>query len=285
MKYLLLFCLLPFAVSALSPEELPDSIFISAGKTVLRLDKTKRWHINCINYANRRMCLDSPGAHYGTVFSYPDAPGFCGSGHTETGYVEEVQSFAIWQDGREISAEELKRAPVMGRKIQMEKRSVIRDFSIVYRFTLFENILEEKVEVTAHKDVKLNLAYHFMHPWRNDFDEMIAVDANGNETGYTFKGDGSFAIRGKAHPLVAWYDRSSGYGAVTLMLPGKNQKAPARLVWDRNIYRKDYFADYNGSIFPKGITAVYHIKTGFFRSNQANWKKTAKTLLKLSPEI
>ena len=283
-KFFMLCCLFLPAAFALTPDQLPDSISIAAGDTVLRLDKGKRWYINRIDYTNRKMCLDSPGAHYGTVFAYADVNGFCGSGHIETGHVEEVQSISIVQDGREITAEDLKNGPVMGRRIEFEKRATVRDFSIVYRFTLYRNILDESIAVTADKDVKLKLCYHFMHPWRVDFDEMIAVAEDGSEMSYTFKGDGNFAMKGRARPFAAWYDRESGRGAATLLLPGENRKAMSRLVWDRNIYRKDYFADYFDSVFPKGTTATYHIRTGFFRSSKENWKQKAKALpLKKEP--
>ena len=79
----------------------------------------------------------------------------------------------------------------MGRKIQLEKHSIVRDFSIVYRFTLWNDILDESIEVTAAKDVNLKISYHFMHPWRKEFDEMIAIDTNDQELHYVFKSDGS----------------------------------------------------------------------------------------------
>ncbi len=278
MKGLLLLCLLPLAAFALTPEQLPDSIPIAAGKTVLRLDKAKRWNINRIDYANHKMCLDSPGAHYGTVFSYADKEGFCGSGHVETGHAEEVRSITILQDGREVTAEELRNGPVMGRKIEFAKFAQMRDFSILYRFTLCNDVLEESVEVTADKDVRLHLMYHFMHPWRVEFTEMLALDANGKEVAYVFKGDGAFALKGKACPLVAWFDARGGRGVATRFLAGVNHHGVARMVWDRGIYRKDYFVDYRDCTFPKGTTAAYRVQTGFFQGKPETWKETVRRM-------
>lgn len=281
MKKLSLLCiisLLPIMAFALTPDQLPDSISITTGVITLRLDKAKRWHINAINHSNQKMCLDSPGAHYGTVFFYKDTDGFCGSGHVETGHVEQVQSVTILQDGKEITADELKQGPIMGRTIRFEKHSMIRDFNVFYRFLLTRDMLDEFIEITANQDVNLRLCYHFMHPWRVEFDEMLAIDDQGNETAYTFKGDGAFALKGKARPFVAWYDRQSKKGVVTILLPGECHKDMTRMVWDRNIYRKDYFADYLDSVFPKGTMATYHIRTGFFTSQPETWKETAKNL-------
>jgi hypothetical protein len=270
---------LPLLAFALAPEELPESISIAAGKTVLRLDKAKRWYINRIDYKNRNIGLDSPGAHYGTVFYYAETKGFCGSGHAETGFVEEVKDITILQDGQEITADELKNGPVMGRKIQLEKHSIVRDFSIVYRFTLWNDILDESIEVTAAKDVNLKISYHFMHPWRKEFDEMIAIDTNDQELHYVFKSDGKFPLHSKNHPIAAWYDRESETGVVTVLLPnGKNQKNISRTVWDRDVYRKDYLVDYSNSVFPGGTTASYDVRTVFFNSPVSEWKQKATSL-------
>lgn len=280
-KLLTVFSILLFscAVHAIPiAESLPSSISIRCGKLSVRLDKIKRWNMNRVEYNRTLMGIDSPGAHYGTVFYYAGEKGFIGSGHVETGKAEQIQGFEIISDGRKVAYNDMNKI-IIGKIIQINRISKLRDFNLRHTLWLKDDTIEEIVRVTADKDVSLQSSYHFMHPWSPRFDVVMGINEQDKTYIRRFTGDGKFIIRENL-PAVAWYDCDSGYGIVTVRLNGKNQCNPTRYVWDRKIYRKDYFVDYSNQIFTSQMEAVYHIKTAFFyEKTHEKWEKSAWKLV------
>ena len=209
--------------------ELPQSVTLESGTLKVRLDSRKYCFMNRIEWKNRLVCIDHPGAHYGTVFNIAGTQGFVGSGHTETGYKEEVQSLKILIDGK--SVDYLKENTFKGRDIRVNKISKVRDFLVTYELTLANDQIYERVEVTSSADVKLNMMYHFMHPWSTAFTDLYYRRANGTEKTFEFKTDNNFPLYEDA-PVAAWYNRNTGEGVVTLVFPGKGQKQRVRYIWD-----------------------------------------------------
>lgn len=259
-------------------DELPASITVHSDKISVRLDKAKRWHMNRIEYNRILMGVDNAGSHYGSVFFYAGEKGFVGSGHVETGYAEEVKEFEIVCDNRNIPIADMAK-PIAGKNIKIMKVSELRDFKLYYTLIIADNTMEEIVRVTAGKDVRLQCSYHFMHPWSTRFDEVMGVTREDQEYVRKFTGSGKFIIRENI-PAAVFYDRDSGYGVVTVHLPGKNQHNPNRYIWDRNIYRKDYFVDYSNQVFFAETESVYHAKTLFFKNGKSEkWSECAWKLI------
>ena len=260
----------------LAAVELPRTVTLESGTLKVRLDSRKFCFMNRIEWKGELICVDNPGSHYGTVFNIAGARGFVGSGHTETGYKEEVQSLKILIDGKPVDY--LKENTFRGQKIRLNKISKMRDFLVSYELTLANDQIHERVEVTSSADVKLNKMYHFMHPWSTAFTDLYYRRANGAEVFFEFKTDNKFPLREDA-PVAAWYNRKDGRGVVTLVFPGEGQKRRIRYVWDTKRYRKDYIVDFVNSTFPKGHKAVYSVKTAFFQQpDSSRWVNDARTL-------
>ena len=119
-----------------------------------------------------------------------------------------------------------------------------------------------------------------MHPWSTRFDKFHAVKSNGEKIDITFKSDGSFPNR-EFVPGAAWYDTKSGLCVATFIKKVKGGKSPARFLWDRTSYRKDYLCDYAHSTFPSGNVVVYEAVTGFLQqTDTGKWINDAEALLK-----
>lgn len=255
---------------------LPQSVTLESGNLKVRLDSRKFCFMNRIEWNNKIFCVDNSGSHYGTVFNIVGAKGFVGSGHIETGHKEQVESLTIMVDGKPVDY--LKADAFKGEKIQVVKISQMRDFLVKYELTLADNQIAERSEITSNSDVELNKMYHFMHPWSTAFTDLFYRKANGGEETFEFRTDDKFPLREDA-PTVAWYNRKTGDGVVTVVFPGEGQKNRIRLVWDTKRYRKDYIVDFRNSTFPKGHKAVYAVKTAFFSQPDAEkWIADAKAI-------
>ena len=129
---------LPLLIAA---QEIPSSITVTCGKTVLRLDAAKRWNINSIQVDGEQLAIDHPGAHYGMTYMPAGAKGFIGSGHTETGKVETVKNIRFFIDGKTAVPQVQMSAK---NSFYMEKVSEIGDFEVTYSFNLTGGILFER---------------------------------------------------------------------------------------------------------------------------------------------
>jgi len=254
--------------------ELPQSIEMESGKLKVRLDGKKKWNLNKIEWNGRLFGIDNPGAHYGMAYQPQGSKFFIGSGHDESGSGEEVISVKIFVNDKEVTPSE----KIVGETIRMEKVSKITAFTVKYSFSLENNILSEKTEITSETPVKVNFLYCFMHPWSVRFTKFYALRGDGAKMELTFCSDGSFPNRDFV-PAAAWYDPASGLGLATVINPDPGSTKAQRFIWDRGEYRKDYLCDFSHSTFPAGHVAVYTARTGFFQeADSVKWTAEADSL-------
>lgn len=249
---------------------LPAAITLNNDKIELKLDSLKFWNINRIdtidNGKKQNFGIETPNAHYGMVYRELGSPFFIGSGHCESGKSEQVTFLRIFADGKEIKPE---KETIHGEKIRVEKISNIGSFSVQYSFELNENRLDEECTIRSRETVKCHCIYFFMHPWSTRFKEMHALEPNGNLTNLKFKTDEGFPTgKDTFYQSITMYDPDSGDALLTDIehIEGASV-APKRFVWDRQVYRKDYPADYLQMVFPAEHKAVYHAGTLFFPNN------------------
>lgn len=251
----------------------PKSVVLEAGNLKVRLDSRKFWNINRVEWQGQLVGVDQSGAHYGVAYQPGGSKFFIGSGHNESGQSEKVTSIRFFiDDGQEMPVDSpIIRAAVVG----MEKVSEIGGFKVRYKFYIDHNILHERVEITAEKDVPVNFLYPFMHPWSTRFSEYLGIGEEGIKLNIRFKSDNAFPNR-RYLACGAWYDEKSGCGVATVMAPESGERALRRFLWDRSNYRKDYLCDYSHAVFPAGHTAVYTSHTAFFKQeNKAKWQEDA----------
>jgi hypothetical protein len=268
-----------FATIAIASFALPPkSITLESGKVRVRLDSLKRWNINKIEWQNRLFGIDNPGAHYGIAYQPQGSQYFIGSGHDESGVGEKFISLKIKVDNKEVTP--VDNVVIKGKKIEVEKISQITDLNVKYYFCIENDILDEKVEMTASKNVKIKFLYFFMHPWSTRFDKFHALFDNGKTIDITFNSKGSFPNR-EFVPSAAWHDSKSGLGVATVIKNVKGKKNPMRFLWDRSNYRKDYICDYAHSTFTTNIQVIYKSRTGFFmQQDNKKWVNDAQSLFK-----
>ena len=279
-KTLLFLCSLVMLSASAVP---PESITLESGCIRIRLDAKKRWNINRIEWKNRLLGVDTPGAHYGIVYKPLGGKFPIGTGHDESGVGEELISLKIFADGKEVTPKD--KLIIGGKKIRIEKVSRIADFSARSTTVIENDIMRERAQVSAEKDVKVDHIYFIMHPWSTRFDKFHAVFANGKKLDVTFKSDNSFPSR-KFAPSSAWYEAKTGLGAVTFIRNIEGRKSPMRFLWDRKSYRKDYLCDYYRSTFPAGKKVIYEAVTGFFQQPDAEkWIAEAESMMENLSQI
>ena len=274
MKSYLLFFLLPVLLFAEGVEGIPKSIYLSSGNIKLRLEASKRWNINRIERNGELLSVDNPSAHYGMTYSPEGSKFFIGSGHTESGEGEVVESLKIWIDGKETPAAE----KMSGNVIAMEKVSKILAFTVKYSFRLENNRLYERTEVTALRDENVKVLYCFMHPWATRFSQCHGMHADGRKVDYSLTASEKMPCM-VFLPAAAFFDEKSGIIAATFLKLESGTANARRLIWDRKVYRKDYLNDFYHKPFPAGHTAVYSAVTGFADASAANWISEAEKLM------
>ena len=118
-------------------EMLYKAIILKSGNILLRLDGSKFWNINRIQYDDNLLSVDNPSAHYGMTYNPAGSKFFIGSGHKESGEGEVVKSLIIKVDNKKIDISR----QISGKKITVEKISQIKELLVKYSFVLEENIL------------------------------------------------------------------------------------------------------------------------------------------------
>lgn len=255
----------------------PQSVVMESGNLKVRLDGRKFWNINRIEWAGELVGVDQTGAHYGTAYQPEGSKFFIGSGHDESGESEKVTSIRFFIDDEHET--DVKKTLISAAVVGMEKESLIGDFKIKYKFFIDHNILHERIEITADKDVAVNYLYPLMHPWSTRFTEYLGLGENGEKLNIKFKSDNSFPNR-RYFTCGAWYDEKNGYAVATLMSAESGEKSLRRFLWDRPNYRKDYLCDYSHAVFPSGHTAIYTSHTAFFRQeDKSKWQQDAVDIL------
>ena len=255
----------------------PQSVVMESGNLKVRLDSRKVWNINRVEWEGELVGVDQIGAHYGTAYQIEGGKFFIGSGHDESGKKEKMTSirFFIDDDHEVPCSKSMISAAVVG----MEKESEIGDFKVKYKFFIDNNILHERVEITAVKDVAVNYLYPLMHPWSTRFSEYMGLGEGGVKLNVKFKSDNTFPNR-RYLEFGAFYDEKSGCGVAALKSAESGEKSLRRFLWDRSNYRKDYLCDYSHAVFPAGHTAVYTSHTAFFReTDKTKWQQQTVEIL------
>ena len=254
---------------------LPDSIVMESGSVKVRLDARKRWNINRIEWKGQLVCIDTKTAHYGMTCRPAGSPHFIGSGHAESGKGEEVSSVRIFADGVEVTPGNEK---IVGKTVGMEKISKIHEFLVKYSFEIKDDVLSERTEIFAEKDVPLRQLYCFMHPWSTRFTDFHMAGSDGKKEDGTFLSDEKHRCS-RFVPAISWYDRKAGIIVSTVVEEPSFSKNLQRLLWDRRWYRKDYICLVSNGVFTGRAKAVCRVKTGFRRQKDAaEWTADADDL-------
>lgn len=241
--------------------EFPQSIAIKCGNVDLRLDGAKRWNINSVKINGEVFGIDNPGSHYGMTYMPLNAGGFVGSGHTETGEAEIVKSMTFTVDGKIVPVTNKIAAK---KSFHMEKISIIKDFDVIYSFSLENNILFERIRITAKNDIKTQVVYCFMHPWSPKFTEFYVLMPNGSTRTATLVSNEKFPIS-QFHPKMALFNPSTG-SAIATTITRERGTSGSRLMWDRKIYHKDYMVLAGRSTIAAGHVMELSAKTVFFKT-------------------
>jgi len=249
----------------------PNSIPISCGILKVRLDSAKFWNINGIKYNDLPVSVDLSGAHWGTVFQFPEI-GFIGSGHTEN-ESEKVIDIKIFADGKYIPPENVPEL-IKCSEFKMIKRSRVRDINFKYSLGIRNNQILESCELTADKESSLNLMYNFMHPWSEKMtDYYIQIKNNESQQG-EFKTDDKFPYEGK-FVWISLYNRNNQSGVVSKFTGGDDV---VLFLWDRKQYKKTYLCSFLKKTMSAGHSVNYNFSTAFFESPSEDWIKMAKNI-------
>lgn len=256
-------------------KDIPKSITLESGKVKVRLDSRKFWNINRIEWQNELLSVDNPSAHYGMTFNPGGSNFFIGSGHNESGETEIVESLQILIDGKET----VPAAKMTGKKIEMEKVSRIKAFTVKYSLRLENDTIFERTELAAKEDIKVRSLYCFMHPWSTRFTLFHGIGKDGKKVDFSLNSSEKFPNR-RFMPSASFYDPASGIIAATVLKAESGSKRPGRLIWDRRFYRKDYLNDFQNQTFPAGHKAVYSAVTGFAGcKDKDQWIAAAEKLI------
>ena len=251
------------AVMAADVASVPASITVSCGDVTLRLDKAKRWNINSVKLKNEQLGLDTPGAHYGMTHMVRGSKGFIGSGHIETGIVEEVKSIRFFVDSTETEPAGNMRAK---QNFYMEKVSVIGNFEATYSFSLENNIIVENIKLVCLDKVQLGIVYCFMHPWVTAFKKYYGISPDGEKVSFDMVPDGTFPNQ-KFMPKIAMLNPVTGTALATEITFVRGKPASAkRLMWTRPVYNKDYIVAAASTSLAKDSIIEITAKTVFFKS-------------------
>ena len=272
MKKWSLLSVLLFAVAVSAAVDLPKSIAIKVGDVDLRLDAAKRWCINSIKVKGNVFGIDNPGSHYGMVYFGQGAKGFIGSGHTETGAGEVVESVTFIIDGKECPPAEKMTA---AKEFVMSKVSTIGDLSVTYTFSLKDRTLFERTSITAKKDVPVKVAYCFMHPWSPKFTTFCGLRPSGEMFSLTLVSNEKFPSQGFL-PKIAMFNPETGDALATAVTVEYGFDKLSRLMWDRKIYHKDYIVVAGNQVIPAGRKGEISAKTVFFRSTAEKFTADAE---------
>lgn len=251
----------------------PRSILADVGDLQVRLESRSFWTLYRIDYRGKRLCLDRYGSHYGSVGNF-SATGFIGSGHIEN-EDEQVLEVALAVDG---AAQTPPEAAYACSELLLTKTSRLRDLTLKSMIRVSDGRILEDVVMSAAKPTKLNLIYHFMHPWTTQMSHYVGVLPDGARLEGEFNDDKKMKI---SKP-VAWsavYSRELQSGAVTVVLA-----APEGIRWDVRYwdvperYRKHYFAAFTNSTVPVGTEYHFRVLTVPFASTLEQWQAEAERL-------
>jgi hypothetical protein len=248
----------------------PASILADVGDLQVRFESRSFWTLYRIDYKGARLCLDRFGSHYGTVANFAGT-GFIGSGHTEN-EDEKLLELSLNVDGQTCPRpEERYRCET----IQLRKRSRLRGLLVSSLVTVADGRIIEDVSLEAEKPEKMNLIYHFMHPWTTQMSDYLAETPDGTRLSGTFVDDEKQKI---CKPLKwsAVYSRELEKGAVTVVWDVPKDLPWQTRYWDMpGRYRKHYFTTFMGTEVPTKKSFHYQVVTIPFAATAENWQERA----------
>jgi len=248
----------------------PAEVVADVGDLQVRFESRSFWTLYRIDYQGTRLCHDRWGSHYGTVAFFPGV-GFIGSGHTENEN-EEVLSRALEVDGKPVAQPE---TTYRCRKIVLRKESKVRTLHYKTTITVADNRIWEEVILKADEPTKVDLIYHFMHPWTHTATEYLAEMPDGTRVEGSFT-DSKKLLLDKPAKWSAIYDAPSGKGAVTYVLEVPEAQPWSTLYWDQpERYRKHYLRTFVKSTVPANEELRYRIVTVPFAAAAEKWKEEA----------
>ncbi len=250
----------------------PASILVDCGDIQTRFEARSHWTLYRLDYRGVRLCKNQFGSHYGSVASFPGT-GFIGSGHSENGEAESVDDLTLTVDGH---ASNPPPARVSGNRIVLHKRSHLRALNLDTTVTVLPDRIIEQVRVKTSKPQKLNLLYHFMHPWVTDMDRFLALKSDGGELEGRFVDDKQMKV-GVPVRWSAVYSSKLGMGAVTVVLDAPRDTKWLVWYWDMpGRYRKHYLVTFRGETVPADRAFSYKIVTLPFTAAPETWEKTVR---------
>jgi hypothetical protein len=248
----------------------PASILADVGDLQVRFESRSFWTLYRIDYEKVRLCLDRFGSHYGTVANFAGT-GFIGSGHTEN-EDEKLLELALAVDGKPCPTPADHYACA---SVQLRKRSRLRDLLVDSLVTVADNRIVEDVRLRAEKPTKVNLIYHFMHPWTTQMSDYLAELPDGSQVSGTFVDDKKQKI---CKPLKwsAVYSRELAKGAVTVVWDVPQDLPWETRYWDMpERYRKHYFTTFMGAEVPTDREFHYRVVTIPFAAPADGWREKA----------
>jgi hypothetical protein len=256
----------------------PASVLADVGELQVRFESRSFWTLYRIDYRDTRLCVDHFGSHYGTVANFAGT-GFIGSGHTEN-EDEKLLELAFAVDGKPCPkpAEQYK-----ADRVELRKRSRLRDLHVDTLVAVADNRIVEDVRLRTEQPAKMNLIYHFMHPWTPQMSDYLAELADGTRLSGEFVGDEKQKIC-KPVNWSAVYSRELGMGAVTVVWD-----VPADLPWETRYwdmpprYRKHYFTTFVNATPPKDQALRYRVATICFAASAEAWQEKAAALAAANP--
>jgi hypothetical protein len=250
----------------------PESVTVDSGRLQLRFDHKKFWNLNRITFDGKVMGIDQPASHYGTVFSFPKT-GFIGSGHTEN-ESEVVKALHFFQNGQPLSVMQ-KEATLSAQAFRVERQSEIRHFKLNSSINIKNNVIEQSIGITAGKDEHLGLVFNFMHPWTVGMTHFLAKPSGANEAKGMFTTCGNRLVN-KEMDWVVFFNTTNQTGVAMLLTDKADRGGAVMQLWDVAPYRKFYLACFTNQVFPKGYTANYRMRLGFFTAEKEHWQTEAR---------
>ncbi|MBT3377435.1 MAG: hypothetical protein HN742_34470 [Lentisphaerae bacterium] len=251
----------------------PGSVLVNSGDLQVRLESRSFWTLYRIDYQGKRLCLDRYGSHYGSVANF-SGTGFIGSGHVEN-EDEQVLKVALAVDG---AAQTPPKPEYTCDELVLTKTSKLRGLTLKSLIRISDDRILEDVVMSASEPSKLNLIYHFMHPWTTEMSDYLGVLPDGSRVEGEFVDDKGMKI---SKP-VSWssvYSRTLQAGAVTVVLAVPEGVRWSARYWDvPKRYRKHYLAAFTNSTVPVGQEFHFRVLTIPFAATAETWRADSERL-------
>lgn len=252
----------------------PKEILVDCGNLQVRFESRSFWTLYRIDWKGARLGIDDFGSHYGSVARFPGV-GFIGSGHTEN-EKEKIEKLELWIDGKPVTG--IPSGEYRCREVRLIKSSALRDLRLHTVVSVHDDRIDESVIMSAVKDARLDLIYHFMHPWSLEVKEYLARKVGGEMLAGQFPGDNRFYVNA---PL-AWsavYAPRLNAGAVMLILEVPGGVKTFSKFWDvPTRYRKHYLQSFERDTVKTGTSYRFVATVIPFSAEPGAWKATAEKL-------